>query len=101
MNIIGAGGKVASPTHLAGGSANAALMLATAGLANVYAARGVRVVGLNPGATETERLIEGFTATARLAGVDLSEAAGAPRRRSRSDASPGRRNRRRDGVPGV
>ena len=34
VNVIGMGGKVASPTHLAGGSANAALMLATAGLAN-------------------------------------------------------------------
>ncbi len=86
VNIIGAGGKVASPTHLAGGSANAALMLATAGLANVYAARGVRVVGLNPGATETERLIEGFTATARLAGVDRAEA----RRRAEASIPLGR-----------
>jgi NAD(P)-dependent dehydrogenase (short-subunit alcohol dehydrogenase family) len=51
VNIIGAGGKVASPTHLAGGAANAALMLATAGLANAYAGRGVRVVGVNPGLT--------------------------------------------------
>jgi NAD(P)-dependent dehydrogenase (short-subunit alcohol dehydrogenase family) len=74
VNIIGAGGKVASSTHLGGGSANAALMLATAGLANAYAGRGVRVVGLNPGLTETERLTEGFRSTARLAGVDLDEA---------------------------
>lgn len=74
VNIIGAGGKIASPTHLAGGAANAALMLATAGLANAYAARGVRVVGLNPGLTETDRLLEGFESTARLAGVDPSEA---------------------------
>jgi len=74
VNIIGMGGKVASPTHLPGGSANAALMLATTGLANAYAARGVRVVGVNPGATETERLTEGLMASARLMGVSLDEA---------------------------
>ena len=74
VNVIGMGGKVASPTHLAGGSANAALMLATAGLANAYAARGVRVVGVNPGLTETERLAAGLVATARQLGVDLDEA---------------------------
>ena len=37
VSIIGVGGKVASSTHLAGGSANAALMLATAGLGATYA----------------------------------------------------------------
>jgi NAD(P)-dependent dehydrogenase (short-subunit alcohol dehydrogenase family) len=65
VNIIGAGGKVASPTHLAGGAANSALMLATAGLGNAYASRGVRVVGVNPGLTETERVAEGPAADAR------------------------------------
>jgi NAD(P)-dependent dehydrogenase (short-subunit alcohol dehydrogenase family) len=74
VNVIGMGGKVASPTHLPGGAANAALMLATAGLANAYAARGLRVVAVNPGLTETERLSEGLTATARALGVDLAEA---------------------------
>jgi NAD(P)-dependent dehydrogenase (short-subunit alcohol dehydrogenase family) len=74
VNVIGIGGKVASPTHLPGGSANAALMLATAGLASAYAGRGVRVVGVSPGLTETERLTEGLAATARHLGVDLAEA---------------------------
>ena len=37
VNIIGNGGKLPAPTHLAGGAANAALMLATAGLAGVAA----------------------------------------------------------------
>src|SRR5688572_1264902 len=45
VNVIGSGGKIASPIHLAGGSANAALMLATAGLAHACAANGVRVGG--------------------------------------------------------
>jgi NAD(P)-dependent dehydrogenase (short-subunit alcohol dehydrogenase family) len=74
VNIIGAGGKVASPTHLAGGAANAALMLATAGLGSAYAGRGVRVVGLNPGLTEPDRVAEGLESSARLAGVDTAEA---------------------------
>jgi NAD(P)-dependent dehydrogenase (short-subunit alcohol dehydrogenase family) len=74
VNVIGNGGKVASPVHLAGGSANAALMLATAGLATAYAARGVRVVGLNPGLTETDRVAEGMAADARLGGISADEA---------------------------
>jgi NAD(P)-dependent dehydrogenase (short-subunit alcohol dehydrogenase family) len=74
VNVIGIGGKVASPTHLPGGAANAALMLATAGLANAYAGRGVRVVGVNPGLTETDRVAEGLAASARALGVDVEEA---------------------------
>jgi len=74
INVIGAGGKVASPTHLAGGAANAALMLATAGYANAYAKKGLRVVGINPGSTETERFVQGLESTAKLANVSLDEA---------------------------
>jgi len=76
VNVIGNGGKVPNPIHIAGGAANAALMLATAGMGNAYAARGVRVVGVNPAATETERLAEGLNAAARAAGVSLEEARG-------------------------
>ena len=65
INIIGSGGKIAAATHLAGGAANAALMLATVGLANAYAASGVRVIGLNPGHTHTHRVAEGLRAEAR------------------------------------
>ena len=78
VNVIGAGGKVASPIHLAGGAANAALLLATAGLGNAYAGRGVRVVGVNPGLTDTARVAEGMLADARAAGISEEEA----RRRS-------------------
>lgn len=74
VNVIGAGGKVASPTHIAGGAANAALMLATAGLGLAYAASGVRIVGVSPGLTETDRVAEGLKADAKLQGVDLEEA---------------------------
>ena len=74
VNIIGAGGKVANASHLAGGSANAALMLATAGLGHAYAASGVRVVGVSPGLTETGRVTEGMAADARLAGSTVDAA---------------------------
>ncbi|MFT2094526.1 SDR family oxidoreductase [Acidiphilium sp.] len=74
VNVIGNGGKIASPVHLAGGAANAALMLATAGLATAYAKQGVRVVGLNPGLTETGRVAEGLASDARLAGISIDEA---------------------------
>src|SRR5271170_468124 len=74
VNVIGGGGKVASPTHLAGGAANAALMLATAGLGAAYAGRGVRVVGVSPGLTETDRVQEGLAADARLNTISMDEA---------------------------
>lgn len=74
VNVIGNGGKVASPIHIAGGAANAALMLATAGLANAYADRGVRVVAVNPAITETDRVAEGLEADARLSGISTDEA---------------------------
>jgi NAD(P)-dependent dehydrogenase (short-subunit alcohol dehydrogenase family) len=74
VNVVGAGGKVASPTHLAGGSANAALMLASAGLAAAYGRKGVRVNAVNPGPTYTERLKEGMAADARLNQISPDEA---------------------------
>lgn len=74
VNIIGNGGKVASPTHLPGGAANAALMLATAGLASAYAGKGVRVVGINPGLTNTDRVAEGLNSDATLNGITEDEA---------------------------
>ncbi len=74
VNVIGSGGKVAAVTHLAGGSANAALMLASAGLAAAYAGKGVRVNAVNPGLTLTERLQEGMQAEASHLGISMEEA---------------------------
>jgi NAD(P)-dependent dehydrogenase (short-subunit alcohol dehydrogenase family) len=73
VNVIGAGGKVANPVHLPGGSANAALMLATTGLAAAYGPKGVRVNGINPGATLTGRVQEGLAVEARLTGKSPDE----------------------------
>lgn len=74
VNVIGAGGKVASSIHLAGGAANAALMLVTAGLATTYAPQGVRVNAVNPGLTLTDRMAEGLAADARAQGISAAEA---------------------------
>lgn len=73
VNVVGMGGKMASPIHLPGGAANAALMLVSAGLANAFAAQGVRVNAVNPGMTSTERMQEGLEAEARLAGRHVDE----------------------------
>ena len=73
VNIIGSGGKSANPVHLPGGSANAALMLATVGLAAAYGPKGVRVNGINPGATLTDRVQEGLRVEAAMTGIAESE----------------------------
>ena len=49
-------------------------MLVTVGLANAYAARGVRVLGINPGLTNTTRVAEGLRAEAAVLGVSEAEA---------------------------
>jgi len=74
VNIIGQGGKVASPSHLPGGSANAALMLATAGLASAYGPAGIRVNAVNPGLTLTERATAAFRAEAERLGISEDRA---------------------------
>jgi NAD(P)-dependent dehydrogenase (short-subunit alcohol dehydrogenase family) len=73
INIIGMGGKVATSYHLPGGSANAALMLATVGLASVYGPKGVRINGINPGATMTGRVQEALKLEAKSRGVSVDE----------------------------
>ncbi|MBI4292362.1 MAG: SDR family oxidoreductase [Betaproteobacteria bacterium] len=68
VNIVGTGGKVATPMHLTGGAANAALMLVSAGLAHTWARHGVRVNAINPGHTHTERTQELLELEARMSG---------------------------------
>ena len=69
VNIIGIGGKQPSPYNLPGGSANAALMLATAGLAVAWGPRGIRINAVNPALTETGLLEDFFTAQAKARGT--------------------------------
>ena len=73
VNIIGMGGKVATPIHLPGGAANSALMLATVGLANVYGPKGVRINAINPGATMTARVQEALRLEAKARGLTEQE----------------------------
>jgi len=73
VNIIGSGGKVASPVHLPGGAANAALMLATTGLAAAFGPKGIRINGINPGSTLTDRVQEQLRVEAKMTGLDAAE----------------------------
>jgi NAD(P)-dependent dehydrogenase (short-subunit alcohol dehydrogenase family) len=68
VNVVGMGGKVASPQHLAGGAANAALVLASVGLANAFGRQGVRVNAVNPGVVRTDRFDAGMRADAEASG---------------------------------
>jgi NAD(P)-dependent dehydrogenase (short-subunit alcohol dehydrogenase family) len=73
VNIIGTGGKLASPIHLPGGAANAALMLASAGLAAAWGSSGIRLNVINPGATLTGRVQMSLGAQSRLTGKPPEE----------------------------
>ncbi|MBR0755095.1 SDR family oxidoreductase [Bradyrhizobium jicamae] len=73
VNIVGTGGKIASPIHLPGGAANAALMLASAGLAAAWGQAGVRINVINPGATLTDRVQMSLDAESRLTGKSPEE----------------------------
>src|SRR5690625_1181334 len=73
VNIMGAGGKNPHPIHLPGGAANAALMLATTGLAAVWAEHGIRINGINPGPTQTERIQGSFDAEAEMRRISSEE----------------------------
>lgn len=71
VNVIGKGGRTYLKDHLAGGAGNAALMLLTVGLAVELRAEGIRVVGVNPGATRTERLESLFDHLSSVSGTDV------------------------------
>lgn len=73
INIVGAGGKTANPVHIPGGAANAALMLATAGLAAAHGPKGVRINAINPGGTLTGRVQQGLDAEAKMTGLAADE----------------------------
>lgn len=56
INVIGTGGERPNANYSAGSMANAALMALTTALGAESLDHGVRVVGLNPGPIETDRL---------------------------------------------
>ena len=73
VNIVGMGGKMAATTHLAGGAANAALMLVSAGMAAACAQHGIRVNTINPGGILTERLAHNMQVEAKQTGLSIEE----------------------------
>ena len=56
VNIIGSAGEKLDAAYIAGSTANAGLMAFTRALGGASHADGIRVVGINPGPTSTERL---------------------------------------------
>ena len=57
VNVIGAAGEKPNYGYIAGTAGNASLMAFSRGLGGVSVRDGIRVVGLNPGAIRTERMI--------------------------------------------
>jgi 3-oxoacyl-[acyl-carrier protein] reductase len=57
VNIIGTGGERPAADYIAGAGANAALMAMTRALGSASVDDGVRVVGVNPGLVETDRMV--------------------------------------------
>jgi NAD(P)-dependent dehydrogenase (short-subunit alcohol dehydrogenase family) len=56
INVIGAAGERPTPGYIAGSAGNASLMALTRALGGVSRRDGIRVVAINPGLIETERL---------------------------------------------
>jgi NAD(P)-dependent dehydrogenase (short-subunit alcohol dehydrogenase family) len=56
INVIGTGGEKPSANYIVGAAGNASLMAFTRALGGASLAHGVRVVAINPGAVETDRL---------------------------------------------
>ncbi len=73
LNIIGNAGKRPTAGYIAGGLANAGLMNFTAALAQEAGPFGVRVVGINPGLTRTERMTVLNQRNAEDQGITLEE----------------------------
>ncbi|CAN5410170.1 SDR family oxidoreductase [soil metagenome] len=74
VNIVGTGGRIPTETHIAGSTANAALLLSTLGLAKYYARFGIRINAVNPGVTLTDRVEYTLKAEAQRLGVTRDEA---------------------------
>ncbi|MSP43394.1 MAG: SDR family oxidoreductase [Alphaproteobacteria bacterium] len=57
INVIGTGGERPSANYIAGAAGNAGLMAFSRAMGAVSANDGIRIMAVNPGAIETERLI--------------------------------------------
>lgn len=57
LNVIGMAGRAPRAGYIAGGAGNAALIAFTQAIGAASAAGGVRVLGINPAVTRTERMV--------------------------------------------
>lgn len=73
VNVIGTGGERHDGGYIAGAAGNAGLMAFTRALGGQSHRHGIRVVGVNPGMTRTERLEALLRTRARMAGRDPRE----------------------------
>lgn len=74
VNVVGIGGRRAQTAHLAGGAANAALMLVTVGWANALGPHGIRVNAINPASTYTGRVQQAIRLEAMEKKISEAEA---------------------------
>lgn len=70
VNVIGTGGERHDPGYIAGVTANAGLMAFTRAVGAAGPRHGIRVVGVNPGLTRTDRMENQARTRARMAGRD-------------------------------
>ncbi len=73
VNIIGGAARSPSPSFLPGGTANAALLNFTRGIAAELARQGIRINAISPGSTATERAERLAAQTAAARGVSVDE----------------------------
>ena len=73
VNVIGIGGKIPAKNHVPGCAMNAALMSATVAFASESAKLGIRVNGVNPALTYTDKAKQFFQFEADSTGKPITE----------------------------
>jgi 3-oxoacyl-[acyl-carrier protein] reductase/bacilysin biosynthesis oxidoreductase BacG len=73
VNIVGGAGRSPTPTFLPGGTANAALLNFTKGIARELAQHHVRINAISPGMTATERAERLLKQQAQAHGISVEE----------------------------
>jgi NAD(P)-dependent dehydrogenase (short-subunit alcohol dehydrogenase family) len=66
LNIIGMAGRAPRPGYICGGAGNAALIAFTSALGAQAQESGVRVLGINPAATRTDRMTSQARSAAKI-----------------------------------
>lgn len=72
VNVVGSGGRFASPDY-ALGALNAAMLHLTKSVGDRFAGDGVRVLAVNPGLTSTGRMLDALETWAADAGVSVEQ----------------------------